>query len=51
MSAEIGRPDPGAQAPTREEKGDPDLRPYSGFFYVMVSTLFYKQQQYLSVQQ
>ena len=40
ISAEIGRPDPGAQAPAREEKGDPDLRPYSGFFYVTVSTLF-----------
>lgn len=25
MSAKIGRPDPGAQAPTREEKGDPQV--------------------------
>ena len=32
ISAEIGRPDPGAQAPTREEKGDPDLRPYFRLF-------------------
>ena len=47
MSAEIGRPDPGAQAPTREEKGDPDLRPYSGFFYVTVSTLKTEQDYHL----
>ena len=47
MSAEIGRPNPGAQAPAREEKGDLDLRPYSGFFYVTVSILKTEQDYHL----
>ena len=47
ISAEIGRPNPGAQAPAREEKGDLDLRPYSGFFYVTVSILKTEQDYHL----
>lgn len=40
MSAEIGRPDPGRKLRLGKRRGDPDLRPYSGFFYVTVPTLF-----------